>query len=172
MLGEIARLGLLGFGGVGPQAYHLFVERTRWLSPDEYAELAGVGQALPGANTVNMVAICGDRWFGPFGAVAAVAAFVGPPTAIAVVLAALLARAASAPRLVAIECAIVAACSGLALANTVRVFATVRQRRGVAFVLGAALAAAVIVRSAEMPIATLIALAVGFGCEVLATRRA
>jgi len=171
MVREIARLGLLGFGGVGPQSYHLFVVRTRWLSAEQFAELAGVGQALPGPNTVNLAAICGDRWFGPFGALAAVAALTVPPTLIAIALAALLVPVAGAPRLVAIECAVVAACAGLVLATALRVFATIAQRRGAAFVLGAALTAFITLRSADMPEATVAAIAVGFGFELLATRR-
>ncbi|MGD1066876.1 MAG: chromate transporter [Vulcanimicrobiaceae bacterium] len=172
MVYEIGRLGLLGFGGVGPQSYHLFVQRTQWLSAEEFAELAGVGQALPGANTVNLVAICGDRWHGAPGAVLAVTALVIPPTLIAMVLAALIAPFAGAARLVAIECAIVAACAGLILATALRVFKTIRRRRLVAFAIGGVLAAAVLWRSADMPEATLVAVGIGFACESLARGRA
>jgi chromate transport protein ChrA len=47
---EPARLGLFGFGGVGPQGYHYFVKRSNWLGDEEFAELFSIAQALPGAN--------------------------------------------------------------------------------------------------------------------------
>jgi len=169
---EIGRLGLLGFGGIGPQAYHVFVTRTQWLSPEEFAELSGVGQALPGPNIVNLVAICGDRWHGPSGTLVALAALIVPPAVVALVLAALIEPFAGAARVVAVESAIVAACAGLTLATTLRVLGTIAQRRTFAFALCGALAAFVLWRSTQMPYATIAAVGVGFAVELLALRRA
>ena len=169
---EMARLGLLGFGGVGPQTYHLFVERTRWLTSAEFAELSGIGQALPGANTVNLAAIVGDRWYGARGAAIAVAALTLPPTVVALLLAALLARVAPSPRIVAVECAVVAACSGLVLMTAYRVFATVALRRTLALAIGVALAAVVASHTLGMPAATVAALAVAALIDGMLRRRA
>jgi chromate transporter len=169
---EMARLGLLGFGGVGPQSYHLFVERTRWLSAAEFAELSGVAQALPGANTVNLAAIVGDRWFGASGAALSVCALVLPPTIVALVLAALLAHVSPSPRFVAVECAIVAACAGLILMTAYRVFVTIARRRAAALAIGVVLAAVVASRVVSMPIATVAALAAGIAFDALWRERA
>lgn len=43
----------MGFGGVGPIARHIIVTERNWLDDRGYAELMGICQALPGANTVN-----------------------------------------------------------------------------------------------------------------------
>ncbi|MEK8052057.1 chromate transporter [Ideonella sp. DXS22W] len=65
------RLALQGFGGVLPVAHRELVERTRWLTPAEFAELLSAGQVLPGPNIVNVALIAGDRWFGWRGALSA-----------------------------------------------------------------------------------------------------
>ncbi len=58
-------IGLLGFGGVAPWVRHVIVEERRWLSDKEFAEVLGVGQILPGPNTVNAAVIIGDHFQGP-----------------------------------------------------------------------------------------------------------
>ncbi len=172
MLREIARLGLLGFGGVGPQAHHTFVERTRWLGAEEFADALGLAQALPGANVVNLCAIVGDRWFGPAGALAAVAAITVPPLIVVLIAAAAVGRLTHAPRFVAAECAVVAASAGLILATAYRVFATIVRRRTVAALIGGAIAVAVGTHLVAMPAATLAGIAAGFGVAFAAgTRR-
>ena len=45
------KIGLMGFGGVGPVARHIIVAERNWLDDRGYAELMGICQALPGANT-------------------------------------------------------------------------------------------------------------------------
>lgn len=65
------RLALQGFGGVLPIAHRELVERTRWLTPAQFAELLSTGQVLPGPNIVNVALIAGDRWFGWRGALSA-----------------------------------------------------------------------------------------------------
>lgn len=64
-------VGLFGFGGIGAAIYHVIVERRRWLTPEEYAALLGLGQVLPGASLINITAILGDRNHGPAGALLA-----------------------------------------------------------------------------------------------------
>ncbi len=167
----LARLGALGFGGVGPQAYHVFVERSGWLTDDEFAELLSVAQALPGANVVNLCAICGDRWFGPRGALAATAAITLPPLVIILLAAAALAHVVRSPRLVGAECGVVAASAGLIFATAYRIFTTVARRRAAAVAIAGVLALAVVARVLSMPIATLVALAAGFGFDTFARAR-
>jgi chromate transporter len=166
MLG-LARLGLLGFGGVGPQAYHVFVERSRWLSPEEFAEGYGLAQALPGANVVNLCAIMGDRWFGPLGAVAAVGAITVPPLVVVLLAAATIARVGRAPRVVAAEGAIVAASAGLLLATAYRVLTTIARRRVLAAAIAAMVAYVVAAHVANMPVATVVAVGAGWCVDAL-----
>jgi chromate transporter len=74
-----SRMALMGFGGVLPIAQRELVDRLRWLSASEFAELLSIGQVLPGPNVVNLALMVGDRAFGLRGALAAVAGMlVGP----------------------------------------------------------------------------------------------
>jgi chromate transporter len=171
MVVVLARLGLLGFGGVGPQAHSVFVERARWLGPHEFADALSLAQALPGANVVNLCAIVGDRWFGPSGALAAVCAITLPPLAIVLIAADALARVTHAPHFVTAECAVVAASAGLILATAYRVFATIVRRRALAVLIAAAVTTAVAAHALSLPVATLAGLAAGIGIDLLASMR-
>lgn len=73
------RLALQGFGGVLPVAHRELVERTRWLSPQQFIELLTLGQVLPGPNIINMAIVIGDRFFGWRGALAACAGLLLVP---------------------------------------------------------------------------------------------
>ena len=91
-LGELFRgfatIGLLGFGGIAPIARHVIVERYQWLSENEYATVLGIGQVLPGANTINAAVMIGDRFQGPKGSLVAVAGLMVLPLLIVIMLAA------------------------------------------------------------------------------------
>jgi chromate transporter len=76
------KIGLLGFGGVAISAHRVIVEERRWLNDGEYAALLGLGQALPGANTVNLAVMLGDRAKGWRGALLAVTCLMSAPVAI------------------------------------------------------------------------------------------
>ena len=57
-------IGVLGFGGLAAIAYHVLVERRRWLSPKEFTEVFGVCSILPGGNILNAAVMLGDRYHG------------------------------------------------------------------------------------------------------------
>ena len=90
-------IGLCGFGGVAPWARYVIVEKRRWLSERDYAELIGIGSILPGANTVNLAVLFGDRACGLTGSLCALAGLLLMPIAILVVLATLYDRFADLP---------------------------------------------------------------------------
>jgi chromate transporter len=89
-LGALARgffrIGLTGFGGVGPVARHVIVVKRNWLDDVAYARLLGFCQALPGANTVNLAVILGDRHHGLRGAVICLLALMVAPLLLLVAL--------------------------------------------------------------------------------------
>jgi chromate transporter len=58
------KIGMLGFGGIAPWARYVIVEERRWVTDKEFAEILGVGQILPGPNTMNAAVILGDRFQG------------------------------------------------------------------------------------------------------------
>ncbi len=83
------KVGLLGFGGVAAWVRHITVVERRWLSETEFSELFGIASTLPGANTVNIATIFGDRSCGPSGAAAALAGLIGAPLLLLLALASL-----------------------------------------------------------------------------------
>ena len=81
------KIGMMGFGGVGPVARHIIVAERNWLDDRGYAELMGICQALPGANTVNAAVMLGDRFRGGIGALTCVFALMAMPLLCLVALA-------------------------------------------------------------------------------------
>lgn len=63
-----AGVSLTGFGGVLNWIHHAVVERRRWLTDREFAEVVGVTQVLPGAQVVNIAIQIGERLAGAAGA--------------------------------------------------------------------------------------------------------
>ena len=82
-------VGLFGFGGIAASAFHVIVERRKWLTAKEYASVLGLGQVLPGANLINMTTIVGDRFHGALGAALALVGLLSMPMVILVALATL-----------------------------------------------------------------------------------
>lgn len=107
------KIGLLGFGGVAPWARHVIVEDRAWLTEAEYAAVVGIGQVLPGANTVNAAVMIGDRFAGPVGAAAAVLGLMAMPLAILIALAQVYAAFAAVPLVQAALAGSAAAAAGL-----------------------------------------------------------
>jgi len=80
-------LGLLGLGGIAPWARHIIVERRRWLSEHDYASYIGIGQVVPGSNTINASVLIGQRFQGTLGAVIAVTGLMTMPLIVLIGLA-------------------------------------------------------------------------------------
>ena len=82
------RIGITGVGGVLPQAQHQLVERRRWLTQAEFAELLSLAQLLPGPNIGNLALMVGLRHQGWRGAVAALGGMILIPFFVVMLLAA------------------------------------------------------------------------------------
>jgi chromate transporter len=99
VLAVFARLGVTSFGGpVAHLGYFRaeFVERRRWLSEREYADLVALAQFLPGPASSQVGFAVGMLRAGVWGALAAFAAFTLPSAAL-MVLAALGASVVGGP---------------------------------------------------------------------------
>ena len=66
-------LGLMSFGGALPFARRTIVDERKWLSADEFTDLLGLCQFLPGGNVINLSVAVGMRFRGVAGAFAAIA---------------------------------------------------------------------------------------------------
>jgi len=115
-----AKIGLLGFGGVAPWARHVIVGEKRWLSEREYASILGVGQVLPGPNTVNSAIIIGDHFQGTVGALSAVFGLLCTPIAVLVGIALIYYRIAGLPGVGAAIGAGAAAAAGLVIGTAIK----------------------------------------------------
>lgn len=90
-------IGVLGFGGVAALARHVLVVERRFLSEREFAESFGLASSLPGANTVNLATMLGDRFRGITGAAAALLGLVGAPLILVTAIATLYSRYGAQP---------------------------------------------------------------------------
>lgn len=135
-------LGLLGFGGIAPWARHIIVERRNWLSERDYAEFVGVGQVLPGSNTVNAAILIGRRFHGAIGSAVAVTALLLMPVFLVVVLASLYGRFAGIPEVRAALAACAAAAAGLVIGTAIKLTVRLRLTPAAIVFSGAAMLAA------------------------------
>ena len=65
------RVSLSAFGGALPWAKIIVVDRLKWLTVEEFADVLSLCQFSPGPNIVNVAAVIGYRFNGVRGAVAA-----------------------------------------------------------------------------------------------------
>lgn len=152
------RLSMMGFGGVLPIAQRELVDRQRWLSAAEFAELLSIGQVLPGPNVVNLSLMVGDRYFGLRGAVVAVLGMIAAPMAVVLALAALYRGLADVPQVVGAVRGMGAVSAGLIGAMGLKLMPTLaRNPLGKALWVPVALAAAVAVGFLRLPLWSVIA---------------
>ncbi|MBS9477240.1 chromate transporter [Ancylobacter radicis] len=113
-------VAVVAFGGVLPIARRALVERHRWLTPDEFTELVGLAQFLPGPNIVNLSVIVGARFRGIPGALAAFLGLTAVP-AVGVVLAGMVfSRYGDVTAVADMLAGLAAAAAGLVLAMAAR----------------------------------------------------
>jgi chromate transporter len=135
LLSGFLKIGLLGFGGVAPIARHVIVEDRAWLTEEEYASVMGVGQVLPGANTINAAVMIGDRFQGTAGAIVCVISLMVMPLVIVTGLGALYQRFAALPQVQAAISGSAAAAAGLVIGAALKM-ARRRHPTAIAIVFG------------------------------------
>jgi chromate transporter len=93
-LGEVARLALrLGFTAFGGPAAHIamlrteVVDRRKWIPAQDFLDLLGATNLLPGPNSTEMVMLTGERRAGLRGLVAAGTLFILPAACMVLALA-------------------------------------------------------------------------------------
>jgi chromate transporter len=168
--GELFRaftvLAMQGFGGVLPIAQHELVEKRRWLTREEFAELLSVGQVLPGPNIVNVALMIGDRFFGWRGAMAAMTGILALPLVTVLALAALYAQVAAQPMAVGAMRGMGAAAAGLILAMGIKLAPSLKRNPlPLALCGAAALGTWVVVGLLRVPMAYAV---LGFGGVLVA----
>jgi chromate transporter len=120
-------VGLCGFGGVLPWARRMIVERRRWMTAAEFADLLGLCQFLPGPNIINVSVALGARYHGPVGSVVAFVGLMAAPMAIVLTLATIYDRFAEATVMRNVFLGMAAAASALVLATALKIAAPLKE---------------------------------------------
>lgn len=145
LFGGFLWLGLTGFGGVLPLARRMIVDRKGWLTGEEFTDLLGLCQFLPGGNIINLSVAVGLRFGGVAGALASLLGLIAAPTAVVIALGAVYDRYADEPHLRHLFNGLAAAAAGLLIALALKIAAPLRHRRiGLAFALACFAAVAVL----------------------------
>ena len=114
------KIGLLGFGGIAPWARHVIIEERQWLTEQEFAAILGVGQVLPGPNTMNASVMIGDRFQGVTGALLCLLGQMAMPLVIVTTLAVVYDRFATVPDVHAAVTGAAAGAAGLVLGTAIK----------------------------------------------------
>lgn len=137
-------LGLMGFGGVLPMSRRMLVEDRKWLAADEFTDLLGLCQFLPGGNIINLSVAVGMRFHGVTGAFVSLVGLISAPIFVVIGLGAIYARFADNLYVQHAFFGLAAAASGLVLALAWKIATPLRARPiGIAVCLATAAAIAV-----------------------------
>jgi len=109
-------IGVIAFGGVLPIARRALVEKHRWITNEEFTELLGLSQFLPGPNILNFTIVLGSRFHGIPGAASAFLGLSLVPMVIVITLGWLFDRYADIGAVSNAMAGVAAAAAGLVLA--------------------------------------------------------
>lgn len=121
-------LGLISFGGALPHARRVLVEERRWLAADEFTELLGLCQFLPGGNIINLSVALGMRFRGVGGALAALLGLIACPSLIVVLLGVFYERTQDNPVVRHLFTGLAAAAAGLLVAMAIKIVLPLRRK--------------------------------------------
>jgi len=127
LFGGFLGLGLIGFGGVLPLARRMIVEQRQWLDPEEFTELLGLCQFLPGGNIINLSVAIGLKFRGVAGALAALLGLIAAPTVIVVALGVIYQRF-NDPYIQHMFAGLAAAAAGLLVATAMKMAMPLRRQ--------------------------------------------
>jgi chromate transporter len=154
------KIGLCGFGGVAAWARRVIVEEREWLSERGYAELLGIASVLPGANTVNIAVLLGDRVGGISGSLAALAGLLVMPLLLLMGIAAVYENFAGHADVKHAAMGAAAAAAGLVIATGLKMMRNLKPD-GLALVTAAALFVAVGLLQVSLALSVAISAALG-----------
>jgi chromate transporter len=160
-----------GFGGVFVMGRRMLIEERKWLTADEFVELLGVCQFLPGANIVNLSVAVGQRFRGWKGSIAALTGILALPATISVVLAALFLKYATIPQVSHAMGAVAAAAAGLVIGTAFKMAEPVFKKD---WILGVPVAIATLALAAFLrwPLPAVLLLMASAGSAIAWWRRA
>jgi chromate transporter len=135
-------IGLQSFGGGASTQFliqHVFIDKHRWLSMEEYAHLWNLCVLTPGINLVALTVLIGKKLGGAWGIVVSLAGLLLPSAAITCALAATFQRIEHIAAVQAVLRGIIPATGGIMLlvgVNYMRPLVRRGVKEGVLFLLG------------------------------------
>jgi chromate transporter len=162
------KIGLLGFGGIAPWARHVIIEERRWLTEKEFAAILGIGQILPGPNTMNASVMIGDRFQGIGGVLACLLGQMAMPLVIITSLAEVYRRFADVPEVKAALIGAAAGAAGLVLGTALKMAQKIKPSP-LGYLIG--ITAVVAVGLLEWPLVPVICVLVPLGIGAAAFER-
>ncbi len=163
-------IGMMGFGGLAASAYHVLVEKRRWLEAREFLELFSVCTVLPGGNIINAAVVLGDRYRGVAGAFAGVAGLLLMPLAILMVLAMIYEASASIPVVRAGMAGAASAVAGLSIGTAAKMAKSLDRTIPVLLVVAGVFACVAIFRF-SLPLVLLVAVPLSLAWAIWSDRR-
>ncbi len=121
-------LGLIGFGGVLPLARRMIVEERNWLTGEEFTELLGLCQFLPGGNVINLSVAVGLEFRGVVGALASITGLLAAPTVIVIALGVVYDRLQNEPAIRHLFAGLAAAAAGLLVSTAIKMGVPMRSK--------------------------------------------
>lgn len=137
------RITLSGFGGALPWTRRMFVERKKWLTPEEFNDVYALCQMLPGPNVVNLAAVFGSRVRGAGGALAAWSGFLLLPFMVMVAAAIFYQHYGDVQAVRGVLAGIAPAAAGLLIATAAKMAGPVFRGRGLAPIIVIAVTVAI-----------------------------
>ena len=145
-------LGLTAFGGALPLARREIVERRKWLSPDEFVDLLGLCQFLPGGNVINLSVAVGMKFRGVAGALAGLLGLIVGPSLIVIGLGVLYQRTHQDPHIRHLFAGLAAAAAGLLVSMAIKVAWPLRHKLSMAAVAALAFIGIALLRFPLLPV--------------------
>jgi chromate transporter len=144
-------LGMMGFGGVLPLAMHMMVNQRHWMTEEEFTEVVGLCQFLPGGNIINVSVAAGLKFHGVKGAFVALMGLITVPTAVVVLLGMIYDRYRDNPMVGHLFAGMSCAAAGLLVAMAVKMAMQLRRRRMAIVIACVCFVAIAILRTPLLP---------------------
>lgn len=145
-------LGLTAFGGALPLARREVVERRKWLNADEFTDLLGLCQFLPGGNVINLSVAIGMKFRGLPGALAGLLGLIVGPSLIVIALGVLYQRTHNDAHIRHLFAGLAAAAAGLLVSMAVKVAWPLRKKVSMAVIAVLAFLAIALLRLPLLPV--------------------
>jgi chromate transporter len=151
IFGGFLGLGLISFGGALPLARRTLVEQRRWLSAEEFTDLLGLCQFLPGGNVINLSVAMGMRFRGVPGALAGLLGLIAGPSLVVIGLGVLYEHTQNDPHVRHLFAGLAAAAAGLLMSMAVKMVRPLRHKPLAALIAALGFVAIAILRLPLLP---------------------